>query len=103
MDYPRTITREEFDQACEAVWSEIEYQNSLPRRTADEARTVPGFITLARVYLDRTAVAWTDHAGVENKGHGQDVVVPEALHGLRKVAAILVRGMIYCGIRPRRA
>jgi hypothetical protein len=50
------VTREQFDAACEAVWSEIEYQNNLPRR---------------------------------------------CLPSLRKLAAIFVRGMIYCGIRPR--
>jgi hypothetical protein len=31
------ITREQFDEAAEAVYGEIAYQNRLPRRTADEA------------------------------------------------------------------
>lgn len=97
----RIITREEFDQATEAIWSELEYQNDLPRRIADEARTVPRFLNLARVYMDRTAADWADNPGESNQGHGSPVVVPKALHGLRKSAAVLVRGMIYCGIRFR--
>ena len=85
-----TVTREQFDAACEAVWSEIEYQNSLPRRTDDEAKEPAGFFTLGRVYLRRGEDAWADNAGTEL-----------CLPSLRKLAAIFVRGMIYCGIRPR--
>jgi hypothetical protein len=85
------VTREEFDKAVEAIWTEIEYQNSLPRRTeASEARQVPSFLTLGQVYLDNTARDWALNEGDE-----------VALHGLRKLAAIFVRGMTYCGIRNR--
>jgi len=86
----RTVTRAEFDEAAEAVWSEIEYQNNLPRRTDDEAKEPAGFFTLARVYLRRGEDAWSDNAGTE-----------ACLPSLRKVAAIVVRGMIYCGVRFR--
>jgi hypothetical protein len=84
------VTREQFNEAVEAVWSEIEYQNNLPRRTDDEAKEPAGFFTLARVYLRRGEDAWSDNAGTE-----------ACLPSLRKLSAILVRGMIYCGIRYR--
>lgn len=84
------ITREQFDAACEAVWSELEYQNSLPRRTEDEAKDPQGFATLGRVYLRRLEDAWADHPGTE-----------PSLPVLRKLAAIFVRGMVYCGVRAR--
>jgi hypothetical protein len=88
----RIVTREEFDKAAEAVWSEIEYQNTLPRRTEDEAKEPAGFFTLGEVYLRRGEDAWADNAGTE-----------ACLPGLRKLAAIFTRGMIYCGIRSRTA
>ena len=34
----RNVTREEFDKAVEALWTEIEYRNALERRTEDEAK-----------------------------------------------------------------
>lgn len=30
------VTREKFDKAVEALWTEIEYQNALSRRTDDD-------------------------------------------------------------------
>jgi hypothetical protein len=93
---PRTITREEFDVAMEAVWAELQYQNQLDRRTSDEAKSVPGFTTLGRHYLAKTEEAWVSQAAIETTGQ-----VEEALEGLRKLAGIFVRGMIYCGIRKR--
>lgn len=86
------ITREQFNEACDALWSEIEYQNALPRRTEDsEAKDVQGYATLGRVYLRRLEDSWADEEGDE-----------PALQMLRKVAAIFVRGMIHSGVRPRR-
>ncbi len=87
---PRNVTRLNFDIACEALWAELQYQDNLPRRTEDEAKDVPGFLTLGRVYAHKAAVDWSDHAGDEL-----------ALHGLRKLAAIYLRGMVYCGVRKR--
>lgn len=87
---PRNVTRAEFDEAVEAVWTEIEYQNNLPRRTDEEAKEPAGFFTLARVYLRRGEDLWSDNAGTE-----------ACLPSLRKLAGIILRGMIYCGIRPR--
>ena len=89
----RLVTREEFDKVCEAIWSELEYQNNLPRRTDDEAKDVPGFATLARRYMRKLEDDWADLPGTPQ--------VEPALHGLRKLAAIFVRSMIYCGIRHR--
>jgi len=87
------ITREEFDVAVDAAWTEIEYQNSLNRRTpGSEAKDVPGFLTLGRRYLRETEDLWADNAGDEL-----------ALNGLRKLAAIFIRGMVYSGIRSRGA
>lgn len=86
----RMVTREEFDKAVEAVWLEIDYQNHLPRRTDDEAKEPAGFATLTRVYLRRLEDSWADNAGTE-----------ASLPFLRKIAGIMVRGMIYCGIRYR--
>lgn len=96
---PRTITREEFERACEAVWSELEYQNSLPRRTSDEAKDIPGFLTLLRRYIRLTENAWADNAS-DQQEDGQ-VQVPAALDGMRKLTAISLRAMIYNGIRFR--
>lgn len=87
---PRIVTRADFDDACDAVWSEIEHQNNLPRRTDDEAKEPAGFFTLARVYLRRGEDAWSDNAGTE-----------ACLPSLRKIAGIMIRAMVYCGIRPR--
>ena len=82
----RMITREEFNFAVEALWSEISYQNSLPRRTdCDEAKDVPGFLTLIRRYVRKTEDDWADNPGP----------VKEAEEGLRKIAAIAIRGMLY--------
>jgi hypothetical protein len=86
----KTVTKAEFQAACDAVWTEIEYQNSLPRRTDDEAKEPAGFATLGRVYLSRLEAAWSDNVGIE-----------ESLPFLRKLAAIFIRGMIYCGVRVR--
>lgn len=89
----RQITKEEFDKAVEAVWTEIEYQNTLPRRTdASEAKNVAGFLTLGRRYIRKAEDLWADNAGDE-----------KALPGLRKIAAIFIRGMIYSGIRSRQS
>ena len=93
------ITKEQFDEAVEALWTEIEYQNNLARRTeaedtADatrEAHDVPGFLTLARRYERKIEDDWADNPAP----------VEDALHGLRKVAAIFVRSMVYCGVRQR--
>lgn len=87
------ITEEQFNEAVEALWGEIQYQNSLDRRTeAGEAKDPAAFATLGRVYLRRLEDAWADNRGNE-----------ESLPYLRKVAAIFVRGMIYNGVRYRRA
>ena len=95
----RDVTREEFDAACDAVWTEIEYQNRLPIRTADEAKDVPGFLTLLDRTARKTADQWADIAG-EVQADGT-VQVSAALHGLRKLAAIAVRAMVYNGVRSR--
>jgi hypothetical protein len=91
MNAPRTVTREEFDEVCEAIWSELEYQNNLPRRTDDEAQNIAAFLTLARRYMRTLEDEWADNAGVTD----------EALSGLRKVAAIFSRAMIYNGVIKR--
>ena len=95
----RVVTREEFNEAVEAVWKELEYQNSLPRRTDDEAKDVPGFLTLARRYERQIEDSWADKPGVILDSR---TMVEEAVHGLRKVAAIYVRSMIYCGVLNRK-
>ena len=88
----KTITDQDFKQVMDAVRGELRYQDSLPRRTEDgEAQTPPGFMTLTRRYLRKAEDDWADNAGSEL-----------ALHGLRKVAAIAIRGMRYCGIRHRK-
>lgn len=85
------VTREQFNEAVEAVWGEIIYQNSLPRRTEEgEGKDPAGFAVLGRVYLRQLEVAWTYGEGNE-----------DALHQLRKLAAIFVRGMVYNGVRHR--
>ena len=87
----KEITREEFDHAMEAIWTEIEYQNSLPRRTdSSEAKDVAGFLTLGDRYVRLAQDIWADNAGDEF-----------ALPSLRKLAAIFVRSMVYCGITTR--
>jgi hypothetical protein len=96
---PGYITREQFDRVVEAVWSEIQYQNHLPRRTADEAKDCAGFATLGRAYLRKLEDNWYSKPGeVQPEGN---VAVTDCLHDLRKLSAIFVRAMIYCGIRSR--
>lgn len=96
MHHPKTITREEFDAACDALWSEIEYQNTLPIRTPDEAKDIPSFCTLGRAYLRKVEDAWATQPANEETG-----VVEDAAHGCRKLAAIFLRAMMYSGIRHR--
>lgn len=96
------ISRKEFDQACDALWSEIQYQDNLPRRTDDEAKDAAAFATLGRRYLRKLEDDWADNPGTVNMQHGAAVVVEAALHDMRKLSAIFLRGMIYCGIRTRR-
>lgn len=90
------IKREDFDRAVEALWSEISYQDGMDKRTTDEAQDVPGFLTLGRRYERKVEDAWADNPSDSNSGQ-----VEEALHGLRKLAAIYVRAMIYNGVRNR--
>ena len=93
----KCVTRGEFEEAMEAVWSEIQYQNSLPRRTDDEAKSIPSFCKMGEIYSDRAAVAWNDQQADEESGQVED-----ALHAVRKCAAIYLRGMVYCGVRYRK-
>lgn len=95
-----SVDRAEFDAACNALWSEICYQDSLPRRTDDEAKDVPGFLTLLNAYVQKTTYAWADCPGTEQPDG--TVQVEEALNGLRKICAIALRAMIYNGIRQRK-
>lgn len=96
----RNITKDEFNKAVEAIWTEIEYRNSLDRRTEDEAKDVPGYLTLIDRYRRLTADKWSDSPGTlqEDKKYQ----VEEALHGLRKIAGIAICSMIYCGIKKRK-
>jgi len=96
MSERQNVTREEFDLACAAVWGEIEYQNSLPRRTDDDAKSVMDFCGLARRYIRLVEEDWADNPADEGSGQ-----VEAAVHGLRKLAGIFVRSMIYNGIRVR--
>ncbi len=97
---PRNVTRGEFDQAVEAVWTEIQYQNRLPRRGEDEASQVPAFCVLLRQYVYQCEADWAFQAATEQPD-GQ-LQCAAALHGLRKLAGIAVRGMIYNGVRDRK-
>lgn len=96
--HPRKVTRGEFDVVCDAIWSEIEYQNNLPKRTPDEAKDVPAFATLGRRYLRLLEDHWADNPA-EQAVEGW--VVTSALNDLRKLAAVFVRAMAYCGVRKR--
>ena len=87
----RIVSKGEFDEAAEALWTEIDYQNNLPRRTEDEAQDVPGFCTLLRRYLRMIEDGWADNPGP----------VKAAEEGLRKLAAIALRGMVYTKIWKR--
>ena len=95
-DMERMISKGEFDEACEALWGELMYQDRLSRRTADEAKDVPGFLTLIRVYVRKAEDYWASRPGT-----GEPAQVEEALHGLRKIAAIAIRAMVYNGILQR--
>ena|SRR5271163_1155829 len=97
---PRTVTKEEFLEAADAVWTELNYQDNLPRRTDDEAKDVPAFATLGRRYLRFLEDHWADQPGVPT-GNGT-YIVEDALNDLRKLSAIFVRGMIYNGVRVRK-
>ena len=93
------VDRAEFDKACEAVWSEIQFQDGLSRRTDDEAKDVPAFLTLLRRYVRKVEDSWADFPG-ERQPDGSTQVT-QALHGLRKLSAIGIRAMVYNGIRVR--
>lgn len=93
------VTRAEFDAAVEALWAELQYQDGLPIRTADEAKDVPGFLSLARVYMRKAEDAWATQPATAQPDN--TVQVTEALHGLRKIAAIAIRAMIYNGVVRR--
>lgn len=98
------IMRQDFDLACEAVWTELQYQDALPRRTEeDEAKDPASFATLGRRYLRKLEDNWADKPGeyVGDRNGKPTYAVPDNLHDLRKLAAIFVRGMVYCGIRRR--
>lgn len=98
----RYITRQDFEKACDALWTEIQYQDALDRRTADEAKDPPGFATLGRRYLRKLEDDWADNPGTANLNvHEPPYVVEAALHDLRKLSAIFLRGMVYCGVRNR--
>lgn len=94
-----SITRHEFDEASEALWSELQYVDNLSRRTDDEAKDVPGFLTLLRRYIRLAEDHWSDNPGTTQPDG--TVQVESALHDLRKLSAITLRGMIYCGVRKR--
>lgn len=85
------ISKIEFDEVCKSLWTEIDYQNHLARRTNDEAKDIPGFTTLSRVYLRRLEDKWSDNAGVDD----------DCLDSLRKLSAIFLRAMVYCGTKNR--
>lgn len=93
------VTKEEFDSAMNAVWSEIKYQDNFNLRTDDEADSIPAFLTLLRRYTRKAEDAWADSPG-ELQSDGK-IQVTEALHSLRKLAAIAVRSMVYNGVRER--
>jgi hypothetical protein len=97
---PRTVNQVEACLALLAVKGELEYQNSLARRTSDEAKDVPGFLTLLRRYLRKAEDVWADTPGELQKDG--TTAVPEAEDCLRKIAAIAVRGMVYTHIRSRK-
>lgn len=97
---PRNVTADEFDLACCAVWTELQYQNNLELRTNDEAIKVPGFCVLLRQYLDQCEKDWVFNSATEQPD-GQ-FQCDSSLQGLRKIAGIAMRGMIYNGIRDRR-
>ncbi|KKM14082.1 hypothetical protein LCGC14_1391330 [marine sediment metagenome] len=74
----------------QVVWDEIQYQNKLKIDYDIQAKDLPGFLTLGRRYMARAEAAWAD------KNDPTD-----ALHELRKLAAIFVRAMVYCGVESR--
>jgi len=86
------VSKDEFMAAAEALWGELQYQDNLPRRTDDEAKEPAAFATLGRRYMRKLEDHWADQPGP---------VVEDCLHDMRKLAAVFVRGMIYCGIRSR--
>lgn len=98
MKVEKTLYRE-FARAADAIYSEILYQDNLERRTDDEAKDVPGFLTLLRRYIRQTEDVWVENPGTEQEDGL--VQVTAALDGLRKIAAIATRAMIYNGIRQR--
>ena len=97
---PRKITREEFDKAVEAIWSEIEYRNDLERRTdEDEAKDIAGFCTMLRHMLTKCEQDWYNWKASEQPD-GQ-MQVTQCLDWMRKLAAAAATSMIYNGIKER--
>jgi len=67
----------------EVIDGERDYQNNLPSdRTDNSEKTVGDYLTMLESYRRRASDAWTDNAGTQ-----------DALHVIRKIAAIAVRCM----------
>jgi len=95
------VTREQFDKAMEAVWTEIEYRNNLERRTEeDECKDIAGFCTLLRHMLHKCEQDWYSWKASEQPD-GQ-MQVTECLHWMRKLASGAVIAMVYNGSLNRR-
>lgn len=88
---------ERYNDALNAVNGELDYQDNQAAQgrwggDLGKAKTPQDFLVVLRTYLRRTEDAYTDGGGNNT----------EVLHGLRKLAAIAIRGMVECGavIRP---
>lgn len=79
------------EQVYKAIDGERDYQDSLgPDRTDGSVKSVGDYITMLNTYQRRATDAWTNIPG--NR---------QALHEIRKIAAIAVRCMEEHGIELR--
>ncbi len=46
---PKSVSHEEFESVCEALWTELQYQDNLPRRTDGEAKDMVYCVIRTRI------------------------------------------------------
>lgn len=81
-------------EVIDAINEELTYQTSLSgtKRADDIDHGIAGRLVTIQAYLNKAQEAWVMEPGYES-----------ALHNLRKIATIAIRGMLHYGVRKREA
>lgn len=95
----KLVTREMFNEVCEALWTEIAYQNNKNIPQADEAISVFQFTELLRKRVEKLEKAWT-RGSLDCIQQGR-LQVLATLHELRKIGATTIRAIALNGVVAR--